>query len=192
MNVIFPILRNRKFRETYRYVPDQIESMLDDRQIPKCGDSFHSHSSTECTTVLATDHVFRCRGCQFKQQLDAAVQKAKETQLREIKQSHESELDQVRRELAEKSNDLNDFLELTNHEIETKNKELNSLKDELSTSNETVEELSDTIRELEAANEVMKFAIQETKSPKAPVVRSQLNERWRGSRRHCGLSEARN
>jgi hypothetical protein len=74
--------------------------------------------------------------------------------LKELRRSHENELDQLRRKLQEKSADLDDFLKITNEEIDTENRE--SLKNELSSLNERIEDQSDFVRELEAAIEVLK------------------------------------
>jgi hypothetical protein len=178
VNLIFPLSSNRKFRETYRYVPAQIEQM------------HHDEKSSESEILSAITHrlnlpqswrritSYTVADAKFKKQLGATIRRAHETQQRE-RQSHETELDQVRRELGEKSAELADFLELTNTEIEAKNSELNSLKDVLTTSNEMVDALSEQVRELEAANDVAQFALQEkrpasTSAPETETIRGAL------------------
>jgi hypothetical protein len=156
--------RNRKFREAFRYVPDKIEEMLDEGRNPESEilSTVTHRLNLPLSWRRITSHIVA--DAKFKLQLEATVQRAKESQLKEIRQSHESELDQLRRELAEKSADLKDFLELTTAEIETKNHEINSLRDERVAFGERIEELGDSIRELEATNEAKKFALQERKS----------------------------
>ena len=171
VNVIYPLSPNQRLRETYRYVPDQIEEMRDDGKNPESEvlsaitHRFNlPHSWQRITSYTVAD-------AKFRKQLEATVQKAQESQKRQ-RESHENELDQVKRELAEKSADLDVFLELTTAEINTKNGELNSLKEAMAASNEAVAALSDQVRELESANEAIKFALHE----KSPPMATALNE----------------
>jgi uncharacterized membrane-anchored protein YhcB (DUF1043 family) len=169
VNIIFPVSRNRKFREAHRYVPDQIEDMLNNGRNPETeilSTVTHRLNLPQSWRRITS---YTVADAKFRQQLGTIVQRAKESQQRK-RQSHETELDQVRRELDEKSAELKDFLELANEEIGAKNSELNSMKDELSTSNEMLEALSEQVRELEAANEAMKFALQEKKPAQTPAL----------------------
>jgi hypothetical protein len=162
VNIIFPISPNRRFRGAHRYVPDQIEDMLNDGRNPEVeilSTVTHRLNLPQSWQRITT---YTVADAKFRRQLEAIVQRARESQQKQRK-SHEIKLDQVKRELADKSAELTEFLELTNHEREAKNNEINSLRSESSVAREMAEGLSDQVRELEAANDAMKYALQERK-----------------------------
>ena len=169
VNIIFPVSRNRQFREAHRYIPLQIEEMRDD------GRSVETEILSTVTFRLNLPHArtrispYVVADAKFRQQLDETAQRAKESELRlnELAKSQESELTQVKAALAEKTGELNDFLELTQQEIATKDREIDALKAELAALHETVGDLTKSVRGLDAANDAMKFSLQGIQSSKA-------------------------